>query len=207
MYTLTKPRRKIWLIVAAKTQPKQSFLHPPSTSFHSQWSGWDAGSPKRWDRSHFSPPRFGKDYKWYISGIFPANWGMDYATYLPPFRGTSIPTLDSVLIEFCTINFHEVFVAGVKLSHEMDPSKAKRSILWSPSQLYTFITFPWHQTKTSKGKNKNTHTTHNNPAPPHVFCQSVQHLIVLGPMSSPSHVDVSLCNDFIHLESFLPFLP
>lgn len=54
-----------------------------------------------------------------------------------------------------------------------------------------------------KNKNVQAHT-HNLPAffSPCFFLrsQSVQHLVVLGPMTSPSHVDVCLCNDFIHLE-------
>ena len=35
------------------------------------FNGWDAGSPKRWEKgSILSPPRFGKDYKWYIFVVF-----------------------------------------------------------------------------------------------------------------------------------------
>ena len=53
--------------------------------------------------AYFTPPE-GQDYKWYISGIYIyilpiGGWTMPP---IPPFRGTSIPTIDFMLIFFGT---------------------------------------------------------------------------------------------------------
>ena len=57
-------------------------------------NGWDAGSPKRWEGgigSIWGPPE-GKDYKWYI--LPTGGWTMPP---IPPFRGTSIPTIHCLM--------------------------------------------------------------------------------------------------------------
>ena len=62
-----------------------------------------SGSHKRRARQHFSPPRFGKDYKWHISGIFPANWGI--ICYLSHLLGEPKTTIDWTM-EYTPLKYH-----------------------------------------------------------------------------------------------------
>ncbi len=61
------------------------------------FNGWDAGSPKRWEKgSILSPPRFGKDYKWYIFVVYTSCQLGDgrTATYCTTFARGTISTMN-----------------------------------------------------------------------------------------------------------------